>query len=244
MSTTTKRTAQSRSLRVLCWNLWELRGDIRAAIDVITDLDPDVLLMQEAPRFVLPTLRLHWFAHRLGMDVLVGGFGGRGLAILAPPRTRRHLLRRGMHPVAQRITDLNSTYPRGVAAVRLSLPGGGSVVVSSIHFALQEPNRIAHAEHLADLVRCAGCPVIAGGDLNETDTGAARTLLRPLLQDPAPQSEHTFPAHSPRRRIDAVLVSDGVEVLEARAVRSTATVSEERLRDASDHLPTLLDARL
>jgi endonuclease/exonuclease/phosphatase family metal-dependent hydrolase len=174
----------------------------------------------------------------------VGGAGGRGLALLATEEVAAQVIRRGMHPVAQELSDLNSTYPRGVAAVRHSVPGGGAVVVSSIHFALQEDNRLRHAEHLAALVRAAGAPVIVGGDLNETAEGAARTLLAPLVRDPAEQSEHTFPAAGPVRRIDAVLVSERVRVREARAVRSTARVSEERLAGASDHLPTLLDVSL
>ena len=87
-------------------------------------------------------------------------------------------------------------------------------------------------------------PVIVGGDLNETADGPARQLLEGVVRDPADQSEHTFPAAGPVRRIDAVLVGDGVRVRQARAVRSTARVSEERLAHASDHLPTLLDVSL
>ncbi|WP_281871878.1 endonuclease/exonuclease/phosphatase family protein [Brachybacterium paraconglomeratum] len=230
-----------RDLRILSWNLWELRGDLHALIEAVEDLDPDLLLVQEAPRFVLPTTRLAWFARRIGRRVLVGG---RGLAILATEDVAAQVIRRGMHPVAQSVTDLNSTYPRGVAAVRLSVPGGGEVVVSSLHFALQEDNRLRHAEHVAALVRGAGAPVIVGGDLNETADGAARRLLDPLLRDPAGQSEHTFPAAGPVRRIDAILVGEGVQVRGARAVRSTARVGEERLSGASDHLPTLLDVSL
>jgi endonuclease/exonuclease/phosphatase family metal-dependent hydrolase len=237
-------TSGSWDLRILAWNLWELRGDLHALIEAVEDLAPDVLLVQEAPRFVLPSARLAWFARRIGRRVLVGGAGGRGLALLATEEVAAQVIRRGMHPVAQELSDLNSTYPRGVAAVRLSVPGGGAVVVSSIHFALQEDNRLRHAEHLAALVRAAGAPVIVGGDLNETAEGAARTLLAPLVRDPAEQSEHTFPAAGPVRRIDAVLVSERVRVREARAVRSTARVSEERLAGASDHLPTLLDVSL
>ena len=233
-----------RDLRILSWNLWELRGDLHALIEAVGDLDPDVLLVQEAPRFVLPTSRLAWFARRIGRRVLVGGLGGRGLAILATEDVAAQVIRRGMHPVAQTVTDLNSTYPRGVAAVRLSVPGGGEVVVSSLHFALQEDNRLRHAEHVAALVRGAGAPVIIGGDLNETADGAARRLLDPLLRDPAGQSEHTFPAAGPVRRIDAILVGERVQVRDARAVRSTARVGEERLSGASDHLPTLLDVSL
>ncbi|MBB5831856.1 endonuclease/exonuclease/phosphatase family protein [Brachybacterium aquaticum] len=234
----------SRDLRVVAWNLWELRGDLEAMAEAIEDLDPDVLLIQEAPRFVLPTARLAWFARRIGRRVLVGGAGGRGLAILATDDVAAQVIRRGMHPVQQTISDLNSTYPRGVAAVRVSVPGGGAVVLSSIHLALQEDNRLRHAEHIARLVRSAGAPVIVGGDLNEEASGKARTLLAPYVHDPAPQSEHTFPAKGPVRRIDAILVTEGVQVREARAVRSTESVSEERLAGASDHLPTLLDVTL
>ncbi|MGP9601517.1 endonuclease/exonuclease/phosphatase family protein [Brachybacterium sp. AOP42-E1-35] len=244
----TSRPAASQqapwALRILTWNLWELRGDLSALIEAVQDLQPDVLLIQEAPRFVLPTARLRWFARQIDRRILVGGAGGRGLAILATDEVAAQVIRRGAHPVAQTVSDLNSTYPRGVAAVRLSVPGGGAVVLSSTHLALQEDNRIRHAEHLAALVRGAGAPVIVGGDLNETASGSARRFLAPLLTDPADQAEHTFPAASPARRIDAILTTAGVTVQEARAVRATERVSEERLSGASDHLPTLLSISL
>lgn len=231
-------------LRILTWNLWELRGDLAALIEAVEDLRPDVLLVQEAPRFVLPSARLQWFARRIGRRVLLGGAGGRGLAILATDDVAAQVIRRGAHPVAQVISDLNSTYPRGVAAVRLSIPGGGAVVVASTHLALQEDNRMGHAEHLSALVRGAGAPVIVGGDLNETADGTARRFLAPLLTDPAERTEHTFPAASPDRRIDAVLVTEGIRVRDAHAVRSTRRVDEDRLAGASDHLPTLVDVSL
>lgn len=231
-------------LRIMAWNLWELRGDLSALTEAVRDLAPDVLLVQEAPRFVLPTTRLRWFARQVGMEILVGGFGGRGLAILATEDVAARVIRRGMHPVAQQLSDLNSTYPRGVAAVRVSVPGGGAVVLSSIHFALQQDNRMAHAEHVRALVSSAGAPVIIGGDLNETADGAARQLLDPLVQDPVGTDQHTFPASAPTRRIDAILVSEGVQVRDARAVRSTDAVDTTRLAGASDHLPTLVDVSL
>ena len=234
----------SWDLRVLSWNLWELRGDLAALVEAVRDLEPDILLVQEAPRFVLPTTRLRWFARQIDRRILLGGAGGRGLAILATDEVAAQVIRRGAHPVAQTVSDLNSTYPRGVAALRLSVPGGGTAVVAATHLALQEDNRMRHAEHLSALVRGAGAPVILGGDLNETADGTARRFLSPLLRDPASPEEHTFPAASPTRRIDAVLVTDGIEVREARSVHSTRTVDEARLSGASDHLPTLLDVSL
>lgn len=231
-------------LRICAWNLWELRGDLSALTEAVRELAPDVLLVQEAPRFVLPTTRLRWFARQVGMEILVGGLGGRGLAVLGTQDVAERVIRRGSHPVAQQLSDLNSTYPRGVAAVRMSVPGGGAVVLSSIHLALQQDNRLAHAEHVKALVSAAGAPVIVGGDLNETADGPARRLLGELVTDPADQDQHTFPAAKPTRRIDAILVSDGVQVRQARAVRSTASVDEARLAGASDHLPTLVDVSL
>lgn len=228
-------------LRILSWNLWELRGDPAAALEAVRDLAPDVLLVQEAPRFVLPTARLRWLARRIDRRILVAG---RGLAILATDDVAAQVIRRGIHPVQQTVTDLEATYPRSVAAVRLSVPGGGAVVVSTTHLALQPENRMRHAEHLAALVRGTGAPVIVGGDLNETADGAARRALEPLLRDPAAPGQHTFPAAAPTRRIDAVLVTAGVQVRRAHAVRRTRRVDEERLSGASDHLPTLLDAVL
>lgn len=235
---------ESWDLRILSWNLWELRGDLAALLEAFEDLQPDILLMQEAPRFVLPTMRLDWFARQIDRRILVGGRFGRGLAVLATDEVAAQVIRRGMHPVTQTVSDLNSTYPRGVAAVRLSIPGGGETVIASTHLALQEDNRMHHAEHLSALVRGAGAPVIVGGDLNETADGVARSALAPLLRDPAAQSEHTFPAAKPTRRIDAVLVSEGITVREARSVHSTRRVDAARLSGASDHLPTLLDVSL
>ena len=245
--------SQSRApwrLRILAWNIWEQRGDLAALIETVQDLDPDVLLIQEAPRFVLPRTRLQWLARQIDRRILVGGgLGGRGLAVLATEGVARQVIRRGSHPVAQQVTDLNSTYPRGVAAVRLSIPGGGAVVIASTHLALQEENRLTHAEHLAALTEGAGAPVILGGDMNETSSGPALQLLAPLLTDPvltdpASGAEPTFPAVDPVRRIDMILTTEGVQVDAARAVTSTEHVPAERLAGASDHLPTLLDVSL
>ncbi|GAA1488412.1 endonuclease/exonuclease/phosphatase family protein [Brachybacterium sacelli] len=231
-------------LRIMAWNLWELRGDLHAVVETLQDLRPDVLLLQESPRFVLPTTRLSWLARQIDRRVLLGGLAGRGLAVLTTDDVAAQVIRRRLQPVPQRITDLNSTYPRGIAAVRLSVPGGGAAVVASTHLALQEDNRLVHAAQLAELVRGAGAPAIIGGDLNETADGAARQALEPLLSDPAAQTEHTFPASGPVRRIDAVLTTEDVRVRAAHAVTSSDRVPVERLAEASDHLPTLLDVTL
>lgn len=234
--------APRRTLRILSWNICELRGDLGALVAAIGDIAPDILLVQEAPRLVLPQTRLDWFARRIGRRVLVGGRFGRGLAILATDEVARQLVRSGMHRVSQRITDGKSTYPRGVAAVRLSTGPGAELVVSCIHFALQEDNRIVHARHVQELVRGAGAPVVVGGDLNEVGSGAARTLLGQAARDTGDDAHGgTFPARRPQRRIDALYATPDVGVLGARTLTESASVPAERFREASDHLPVLLE---
>src|SRR5690625_1315964 len=78
-----------------------------------------------------------------------------------------------------------------------------------------------------------------GSQRDRRRRGAA--LPRTVLTDPAEQSEHTFPATDPRRRIDAILTTPGMQVRAAGTVTSTRRVDAERLAGASDHLPTLLD---
>ena len=39
-------TREPWGLRILSWNLWELRGDLAALIEAVQDLQPDVLLVQ------------------------------------------------------------------------------------------------------------------------------------------------------------------------------------------------------
>lgn len=238
----TTRESELRPLRILSWNICELRGDLDALSTAIREIAPDIMLVQEAPRFVLPQLRLQLFARRIGLRILVGGRFGRGLAILATEEVARQVIRRGMQPVAQRIVDANSTYPRGVAAVRLSLGAGEELVVSCIHFALQEPNRMVHARRAVELVRGAGAPVVIGGDLNEVGSGPARSLLATVARDPGDDAtQWTFPARKPQRRIDAIYVTEGVRVVSEDRLTRSATVPPERFREATDHLPVLLE---
>ncbi|MGH8970457.1 MAG: endonuclease/exonuclease/phosphatase family protein, partial [Actinomycetes bacterium] len=77
------------------------------------------------------------------------------------------------------------------------------------------------------------------GDLNEAPGQRAWTALHDGgLRDPDPASGPTFPATAPRKRIDAVLVSDEVEVVDYRVV------DEPGVARASDHRPVLAVLRV
>lgn len=231
----------SWTLRIMTWNVRGLRDDRRALIDAVRDTAPDILLLQEAPQVLLPGARLRWLASRMGLEVLQGGLLGRGLAILATPEVASQVLRVGLVPVPQRVSDANSVFPRGVAAVRLSIPGGGDLVVAVIHLALDEEHRLTHVRRLIELVEGAGAPVIVAGDMNENPRAAAWTELSAVVRDCGSEQELTFPAARPQHRIDAVMVTPDVEVISEQAISATSTVSPERLRGATDHRPVVAE---
>ncbi|WP_410016889.1 endonuclease/exonuclease/phosphatase family protein [Streptomyces sp. PU10] len=100
-------------------------------------------------------------------------------------------------------------------------------------------------DHLAGL----GVPhAVAGGDLNERPGGRTFRRLGDGLRDcwtAAPWGgEYTFPATAPDRRIDAVFVTEGVEVLGCGVPSGLPGVAEDDLRAATDHLPVLTALRV
>ncbi len=82
-------------------------------------------------------------------------------------------------------------------------------------------------------------PVILGCDLNDEPGGDAWTVLADgLLDAGADGGAATYPAHGPRRRIDAIMVDPRIRIERFEAVDS------EHVRRASDHLPIVSDVAL
>jgi len=131
---------------------------------------------------------------------------------------------------------------------------GQRVVIGSVHMSLDRRERLAHTaellDHVAVLQRDYGAEhVVLGGDLNEPPDGPTwRALAAGGLHDAwaqAPGSsrggENTFPAAMPERRIDAVLVSSGVQMAWAGVPDEVAA---GEYAAASDHRPVLAELTL
>ncbi|MFR9676711.1 endonuclease/exonuclease/phosphatase family protein [Streptomyces sp. TR06-5] len=238
-------------VRLLSYNVRSMRDDVGALTRVVRACAPDVVCVQEAPRF----FRWRKYAARLaresGLVHVTGGATACGPLILASLRahvedTEDVLLPRtpGLHR-------------RGFATARLRfgpLRAGGPAArlgVLSCHLSLQTDERYAQAGLLLDRVRSmhrtAG-HIVAAGDLNERPGGRSFRLLTDTLQDgwsAAPWGgEHTSTADRPHQRIDAVLASGGVEVLGCGVPAGLPGVSEQDLRAATDHLPVLAALRV
>jgi endonuclease/exonuclease/phosphatase family metal-dependent hydrolase len=224
-------------LRLLSYNVHGLRDDVGALADVVRAAEPDVVVLQEAPRRLRWRSRCAALARRFGLVVAGGGGPALGNLVLTSLRVRvpehwcvRFPLTPGRHL-------------RGAVFVRCEV-GGARFVVAGSHLATDAGERPGQAAALREaLAGAGGAPVLLGLDVNETADGSAwRTLTGAGLVDVAVATGQadvaTFPVSSPRRRIDAVLVDPRCEIVSYRVFDPPPA------RRASDHLPVLVDVAL
>ncbi|MFE9018297.1 endonuclease/exonuclease/phosphatase family protein [Streptomyces sp. NPDC007808] len=232
----------SAVVRVLSYNIRSMRDDIDALAGVITACAPDLVLVQEAPRFFRWRKKLAHLAHACDLVVLTGGATAAGPAILCNLRATVERTRDVLLPLTPGL------HRRGFATAVVRF-GGARLGVLSCHLSLQKDERHDQGgmllDHLADLgVEHA----VAGGDLNERPGGRTFRRLAEDLQDcwaTAPWGgEYTSTPADPRQRIDAIFATKGIEVLGCGVPGHLPGVTEADLRAATDHLPVLAALRI
>jgi endonuclease/exonuclease/phosphatase family metal-dependent hydrolase len=232
-------------LRVVTYNVRALRDDARAVARVLRALEPDVVCIQEAPRFFRWRSRCAALARESGLFFAGGGRPTGGTAVLT------HLRVNVRSVDEHKLSKHRGLHQRGLVTVQVSRGGRGGteVAVASTHLGLAGSERVTHAgeviSRLMTSPSTARSPfVVLAGDFNETsgEPAVARLLAAGFVDAwaAAPYGgELTFSARRPRRRIDYVLVSSGVEILRCGVPEGLPDV-----RMASDHLPVLADLRL
>ncbi|WP_075735715.1 endonuclease/exonuclease/phosphatase family protein [Streptomyces acidiscabies] len=230
------------TIRVLTYNIRSMRDNPQALARIIKAATPDLVLLQEAPRFFRWRKKLARLARAADLVILTGGGTAAGPAILCSLRTTVERTEDVLLP----LTTGNHRRGFATAVVRI---GNARLGVLSTHLSLDEEERYDQTATLLD--RLAGMGVdhaIAGGDINEPPTGRAFERLAETLQDTwltAPWgTEHTFPATAPNTRIDAIFTTKGIEVLTAGVPKDYPGITENDLRAATDHLPVLATLRL
>lgn len=219
------------TLRVLSYNIGSQRGDLAALAEVVRRLDPDVAMLQEAPRRLRWRARCADLARRFGLVYGAGGLPGAGNLVLTNFRVRV-LESWGVHfPLTP------GRHLRGAAFARCVV-GGTSFVVAGSHLATDPEERPGQAAVLKRELGRAGGPVVLGCDLNEPPDGASWRMIADGLQDAARDgvgATATFPSGSPRLRLDAIFVDPQL------AVRAYRVIDSDIARKASDHLPVLAE---
>lgn len=232
MTETTARHA-AHGVRVAAYNVRAFKDDRSALVDVVRRIDPDVLLMQEAPRHPGSGHRVAAFAEQVGMTWADGRRGRMSTTLLTGLRLDLWSCEHHNLPVDR------WEEPRGFAIARLRLPGHRPFTAVSAHLPLRAEQRSRHALRILHAIEGEGLEAaVLGGDLNEAyGDGAWRDLggrLREVTGD-----WRTSPSGTPGQTIDGILVGGAVD-----AVVPIVDLDPQLLRRATDHRPVFVDLDL
>jgi len=234
-------------VRLLSYNIHkgiggrDRRYRLERIIAVIEAEEPDIICLQEVDRGVRrsryedqPELLAEHFgaagrAYQLNVTIKNGGYGNLLLSRW-PMRACIDL-------------DLKMGWRKARAAqiATLATPLGPLTVVNQ-HLGLAEHERRWQVARLLDAeLLDPGHPTIVAGDFNDWRNTLAGAAFGPagFRQVTAPPSRfRSFPAYMPAGSLDKAFVRGEIAVAGARIARSPIA------RDASDHLPLVVDLRI
>ena len=225
-------------LRLLTYNVRSLRDDRDAVARVIRSAAPDVVCVQEAPRFARWRSRCAALARTSGL-VVVGG-GRRAGANLVLSTLGVDVVGVADEPFS---TD-PGLHRRGAVVATLRYQGI-TFAVAGTHLDLKPEPRLRHVDELdaaIDRHVPAGVGAIVCADVNDhpgSPTWLALSRRRHDAWAVAGSGDgYTSTAARPHQRIDAVFVPEGV------TVRSAQVLDHPDVAAASDHRPLLVELEL
>jgi endonuclease/exonuclease/phosphatase family metal-dependent hydrolase len=212
----------------MTYNVRSLRDDDGAVAAVVRAYAPDVLLVQEAPRFLRWRSKRAALARRCGLVVATADRTG-GLCVMTSL---------SVDVLSTSFTLLPKTsgrHQRVVVAATVKCRGATWRVLS-VHFSTDAAERLRHLPAIRSVLTAdPDLPVVVAGDLNEAPAGPVFSELAATLQDCWAVAGNgdglTSPAVSPVRRLDAILADASLEVV------SCETVDGVDVAKASDHRP-------
>lgn len=234
----------SEIVRVVSYNIRSLRDDRTAVVRVLRALQPDLVCVQESPRFWFPRPQAAWLARSAGLMVLSGGKPAAGPLLLG----RLRAVPLATHDIwLPRRPELHQ---RGFATTVVRLGAAAPFSVTSCHLSLDGDERYEQfrllLEHLGGL---GVAHSVVGGDFNEHPGERGWDLLAERLQDGWATrpwgNEFSSVPRNPHQRIDGVFATHGVEVLACGVPgEGFPGLRHQDLLLATDHLPVVAALRI
>jgi len=226
--------APADTLRILTYNIHHGEGmdeviEMDRIADLISNLDPDLVALQEVDRVLERTNRVDQAAvlgEFTGLTPVHGAFmdyqgGEYGMAILS------------RWPIVESINHRlpEGAEPRTALSARVRSPETGrELVFIGIHFYRTSEERMAQAATVVDAVRDEDVPVILAGDFNSQPDSEVILLLSQTWDVIEKGAAHfTFPSYHAEREIDFIMLRPGgsFDVLE-RDVLDESIISDHR----------------
>jgi endonuclease/exonuclease/phosphatase family metal-dependent hydrolase len=227
----------SVALRVVTWNVRSLRDDAAAVAATLRDLEPDVVCLQEAPRFLRWRTRCAELARDARL-MMVGGGRASGANVVFS-----HLRVQVASVVDSRLPGSPLRHRRGMVLTVLQM-GAARLLVAGTHLSLDALEREQQAREAVRRIGAMGVAnAVLCGDLNDVPGSPTWQAVTQDLRDAhvvTPVGPAlTFPAVAPVRRIDGIFVSPSVEVIGAGVPLDLKNPAA-----ASDHLPVVADLHI
>lgn len=226
------------TIRVMTYNIRSLRDDRRAVGRVLASVDPDVVCIQEAPRFLFWRRSCRRLARASGLSMVAGGRNAGANVLLTRPTIEVVATRAVLFTKDRRLHQRGTS----IAVLRSA---GRTFAAAGTHLDGVEGPRLRHIAELhaaLDEVVPPGVPTVIGVDVNDQPGSLSWRALTVQHTDAfevaGTGDGRTSTPKEPTRRIDAVFVGPG-----AAASRCYVLDTEDVSR-ASDHRPVVVDVQL
>lgn len=226
--------------RLVTWNVHGFVGsdgrwNPQRAIDVLAELDPDLVALQEVDARPCADSERH------PLDVMADGLEATAVAgpTLGTPGSdygNAVLSRLPVVDIHRHDLSWHSVEPRGAIDVRVRHSRNVLRLVT-VHFGLRRTERIAQAELLRAILQRPSNPadiMAVAGDLNSWWPRAREARIIEHSVGPSLRPR-TFPSRRPVFRLDRVFVRPPA------AVSDWGVADNAEVRGASDHLPVWVD---
>lgn len=225
------------TVRVLSYNVRSMRDDRAALARVISAAAPDVVCVQEAPRFLRWRSTCAALARMSGLVVVGGGRPAAANLILSTLSV----------DVLSTANVLFSKDPglhqRGTAIAVLRLRGT-DFAVAGTHLDTRPDPRLRHVAELDAAIAAhvpEAVPTVVAADVNDHPGSPAWSALIRHRTDAFAAADGpvlTSTARQPHQTIDGIFVDPRLTVLRTTVIESVDT------RIASDHLPVLTELEI